>query len=227
MASTIREIVTDAQNVLGEVEGAGVGIYSEDRMMRDAIRSFNLLFKKYHWPHMLEWFHVPLDGTLGIVPASTFEYVRDIEDFLACYKDGQQVPLPTLPKSINPYTLGTDTVPRYWGFLPVTSANYLDRYLQFWPKTSTGYVDVCARVYPKKRITPWAWDDILPLDHDMLVCGTAFLTLSSDDINPGAADAQRNMMEMRYKDILASFANQPIALKPGNSIPTDWFTQSR
>lgn len=224
--STLRQIVNDTLNVLGEVEGAGVATYSEDRMMRDAIRSFNLLFKKYYWPHMMEWFNVPLDGTLGIVPADTFQYVRDIEDFYSCYKDGQQMPLPTLPKNINPYTLGSDTTVRYWGFQPVTSANYAKRYLQFWPKTSVGNVNVLARVYPRKVGIDWVWDDVVPLDHDMLVCGTAFLTLSSDDINPGAADAQRNMMEMRYKDILAAFANQPIAMSPGNSIPDQWFIRS-
>lgn len=222
MASTIRQIVDDTLNVLGEVAGAGVSAYSEDRMMADAIRSFNLLFKKYHWPHLLEWFRVQLDGTLGIVPVNTFLYVKDVEDFFAVYRDGETRPLPSLSKNINPYSLtGSSLVG--WNFLPVTDANYDNRYLQFWPKTTTDYVNVVARVYPKASGVPWDWADEMPLDADMLVCGTAYMTLSSDDINPGAADAQRSMMEMRYRDILAALADQPLALRGNNTIPNEWF----
>lgn len=220
--STIREIVDDALNVLGEVSGAGVSTYSDDRMMADAIRSFNLLFKKYYWPHLMQWFRVALDGTLGIVPANTFQYVRDIEDFHSVYRDTETKPLPLLPKMVNPYSLATGTRVLYWTFLPVTDANYANRYLQFWPKGSTEYVNVLARVYPKDNATPWDWDDEMPLDHDMLVCGTAWHTLASDDVNPGAQDAQRNMMEMRFKDVLAALANQGVSLHSGTAIPTRW-----
>lgn len=226
MASTIRQIVDDALNVLGEVTGAGVSTYSEDRMMADAIRSFNLLFKKYHWPHMLEWFRVQLDGTLGIVPVNTFLYVKDVEDFFAVYRDGETRPMPSISKNINPYSL-TGTALIGWNFLPITDTNYDNRYLQFWPKTSTAYVNVVARVYPKANGVPWDWADEMPLDHDMLVCGTAYMTLSSDDINPSAADAQRSMMEMRYRDILAALSDQPLPIRGNTTIPNDWFTCPR
>lgn len=224
MSTTVRAVIDDALNVLGEVSGAGVSTYSEDRMLADAVRTFNLMFKKYYWPHMLEWFRVPLDGTLGIVPADTFQYVRDIEDIYAVYRDGEKVPLPTLPKNINPYSIGSSDSVRYWTFMPHTNANFANRYLQFWPKTSTEYVNVLARVYPRPNGQVWTDADTMHLDHDMLVCGTAWHTLASDDINPGAQDAQRNMMEMRYKDIIAAFANQPIGLSNNTSrVPNQWF----
>jgi hypothetical protein len=182
------------------------------------------MFKKYYWPHMMEWFRLQLDGTLGIVPSNSFQYVRDIEDIYAVYRDGEKVPLPTIPKSINPYALGSGTSPIYWGFQPVTSATYTHRLLQFWPKTSIGYVNVLARVYPRTAGQSWVDADTMDLDHDMLVCGTAWHTLASDDINPGAQDAQRNMMEMRYKDIIAAFSNQPIPLSGNTSrIPNQWY----
>lgn len=222
MASTVRQVVNDALNVLGEVAGAGVSAYSEDRMMADAIRSFNLLFKKYAWPHMLEWSRFELDGVTGVPPVDTFAYVRDIEDFINVYRDGESRPLPNLPKTVNPFTLGTGSEPRYWGFQPVTAGTYDNRFLQIWPKQTTGFINVCARVYPLANGRPWDWSDEMPLDHDMLVCGTAWHTLASDDINPGAQDAQRNMMEMRYKDILAAFANQPIGVHGGTNIPMTW-----
>lgn len=226
MASKVREIVADALNVLGEVVGAGVSTYSEDRMRADAVRTFNLLFKKYYWPHMLQWFRVQLDGTNGVVPLNTFKNVRDIEDIMGVYRDGESKPLPVLPKQINPYSLGpsSDASPIYWSFLPVTSAFFANRYIQCYPLTSTAYVNVCARVYPRENGQAWAPDDYMYLDHDMLVCGTAWHTLASDDINPGAQDAQRNMMEMRFKDIIATYANQPIAVGAGRAqIPNEWF----
>lgn len=222
MSSTVRQVVDDALNVLGEVAGAGVSAYSEDRMMADAIRSFNLLYKKYYWPHMLEWFRFELDGVTGVPPVDTFAYVRDIEDFYSVFRDGENRPLPGLPKTVNPFSLGTGSQILYWGFQPVTSPTFENRPLQIWPKTATGYVNVLARVYPRANGVPWDWNDKLDLDHDMLVCGTAWHTLASDDINPGAQDAQRNMMEMRYKDIIAAFANQPIGLRAGTDIPMTW-----
>jgi hypothetical protein len=226
MSSTIRRIVDDALSVLGEVAGAGVSTYSEDRMMNDAIRSFNLLFKKYHWPHMTEWFRFQLDGVLGIPPADTFAFVRDIEDFVSVHLDANHTPLPVLNKKLNPYAVkalqGAGNA-QAWTFQPVSSATFPDRYLQFYPLASTSYINVCARVYPLARGVPWDWADEMPLDHDMLVCGTAFMTLSSDDSNPGATDAQRNMMEIRYRDIIASLADQPIITRsPNASVPNEW-----
>ncbi len=223
MSTTMEKVVQDALNVLGEVPGAGVSTYSEDRMLADAIRTFNLLFKKYHWPHMLEWFRVQLDGTNGVVPANTFQNVRDLEDFLSVHRDGQRNPLPVIPKSVNPYALqsGGGQV-KYWSFMAVTNTLFENRYLQFYPKTTTEWVNVCARVYPKVNGQEWDMDDEVHLDHDMMVCGTAWHTLASDDINPGAQDAQRNMMEMRYKDILAALSNQPVVASSSNGIPTDW-----
>jgi hypothetical protein len=231
MSSTVRDVVDDALNVLGEVAGAGVSAYSEDRMMADAIRSFNLLFKKYHWPHMTEWFRFQLDGVLGIPPADTFAFVKDIEDFVSVHLDACPAPLPVLSKKVNPYSVKTlqgQGNAQAWTFQPVSSTTYDDRYLQFYPVVSTSYINVCARIYPLARGVPWDWSDEMPLDHDMLVCGTAFMTLSSDDSNPGATDAQRNMMEIRYRDIIASLADQPvIAGSPMASVPNDWFPLPR
>lgn len=224
MSTTIRRVVDDALTVLGEVAGAGVSAYSEDRMFADAVRSFNLLFKKHHWPQYLEWFRFQLDGTLGVPPTDTFSHVRDIEDFYAVFKDGETRPLPTISKNINPYSFRGDSLIG-WCFQPVTSATYANRYLQFWPKTTTEYINVIARIYPLTNGASWDWSDDMHLDHDMLVCGTAYLTLSSDDINPTAADAQRSLMEVRFRDIMSSLADQPISIRGHNTIPYDWFVR--
>ena len=47
----------------------------------------------------------------------------------------------------------------------------------------------------------------------MLVYATAFMTLSGDDLNAGAADVIRNLMEMKYKDVMAALGSHPIPVR--------------
>jgi hypothetical protein len=225
VSATIREIVDDALTVIGEASGPGVETYSQDRMMSDTIRAFDLLFKKYYWEQFTEWFRLELDGTLGIVNSDAFLNVRDYEDFYSVHKDGQQQPLPILPRGINPYTIGSGTSLRYWTSLSATDENFDRRRLQFWPKQSTGFVNICARVYPIDNDAVWDWEDIMYLDKQMLVAGVAYMTLSADDLNSGAADAQRQMMEMRFSDIKASLSDRPMLVSgPNSPIPDQYFT---
>lgn len=219
MSATIREIVTEAQSIVGEVDGAGVQTYSDDRMFRDAVRCFNLVVKKYEWQQYTEWSEHTLDGALGIVDAAAFTTVRDFEDFLHVKREDEEDDLPILPRNINPYKLSGSTV-LYWTALPVTDENYAARRLQFWPKEATGIVQVQARVYPE---SPLDWATVFYLDKDMLAYGTAFMTLIGDDLNPGAAEANRLLMEMRFNDITTGLARRPIGVSHTGNIPTDWY----
>src|SRR6266404_5305657 len=98
MSASVRQIVNDAQTIVGEVAGAGVQAYSEDRMKADAARAFNMMFKKYHWHQYRKWQTVTLDGVLGIVTAAAdFTKVLDFEDFISVHRDGERKPLPILP----------------------------------------------------------------------------------------------------------------------------------
>lgn len=225
MSATIREIVDDALTAVGEVSGAGVQAYSEDCMFDDTIRAFNMLFKKYAWDQFLDWFTVTLDGATGKITTDAFTNVRDFEDIMAVYKAGQRTPLPILPKKYNPNTL-TGTNITYWASLPATDTNYTLRKIRIWPKTSVGSIDVQARVYPIAQDAEWDWNDTMDLDKDMLVHGTAFMTLLADETNSQAAEGQRLLMEDRFKDIKAVLADHTIPAGGSNQgIPTDWFTR--
>ena len=92
MSATIREIVNQALTVVGEVSGPGVQMYEDDRMKADAIRAFNMMFKKYPWQQYLNWFTVTLDGATGRPKTSPFEQVKDFEDFIAVYRDQEAHP---------------------------------------------------------------------------------------------------------------------------------------
>ena len=93
MSATIREIVNQALTVVGEVSGPGVQMYEDDRMKADAIRAFNMMFKKYPWQQYLDWFTVTLDGTTGRPNTGPFNQVLDFEDFIAVHSDGANSPV--------------------------------------------------------------------------------------------------------------------------------------
>ncbi len=224
MSATIREIVNQALTVVGEASGPGVQVYEDDRMKADAIRAFNMMFKKYPWQQYLHWFDVELDGLTGVTKTSPFEQVKDFEDFIAIHRSGYAERLPIAPTRLNPNTLGTSgTQVMYWTSMNATNPLYAKKKLQFYPFNSVGRIDVLAKIYPlKPGEIQFDWGDIFYLDTDMLVYATAFMTLSMDDLNAAAAEVARNLMEMKYKDIMAALGNHPIPVSAGYGVPTYW-----
>ncbi len=225
VSATVQQIVDDALTIIGEVAGSGVQTYSEDRIMRDVIRSFNLLFKKYAWPQYLDWVHLTLDGTTGIITTDALEGVKDFEDFISVNPNGKDEGLPTLPKGINPFRLTSGTDPLYWTSLHATHANYNKRKIKIYPITATGDIDVCAKFYPiTSTSNDWTLESLLELDRDMLAYGTAFMTLAADDLNPQGAGVAQQMMEMRYRDIMNAMSGHKIPIRSRSGIPTSWRT---
>jgi len=223
MSATIRTIVDDATELIGEVAGVGVQQFDDDVLFRHVIRAFNLLFKKTHWENYRQWFTVVLDGTTGVITTDTFEQVIDFDDFIAVHIAGETGALPTLSKNINPNTI-KGTRPRCYTSLPVTNANYVKRKLQIYPVLATGSLDVHARVYP--LVPPaldWDFLDVMHLDKDMLVYATAFMALIGNSLNPDAANVCKELMEMKFNTITAGLAGQPIPIEGDTSIPTQWF----
>lgn len=225
MSATIREIVDAALTVVGEVAGPGVQMYEDDRMKDDAIRAFNMMFKKYNWDQYLDWFTVTLDGTTGKITTDAFIQIKDFEDFVAAYAAGSSAPIPFKPRKENPSSMiGGGTHVCAWGSLNANNPSYKRRKLQFYPITAVGQVNVLAKVYPLvPPAVEFDWEQEFFLDKDMLAYATAYMTLSGDDLNAGAADVIRNLMEMKYKDVIASLAKHPISIA-GESprIPNYW-----
>lgn len=223
MSADIRTIVNEALTVVGEVSGPGVQVYEDDRMKADAIRAFNMMFKKYDWHQYLMWFRVTLDGVTGKITTDAFEQVKDFEDFVAVHRAGYANRMPIAPTRQNPNALGATTVPVSWTSLNATDPQYAKRKILIYPKNSVGDLDVLAKVYP--LVPPqiqFDWADVFYLDKDMLVYATAFMTLSGDDLNAGAADVVRNLMEMKYRDVTAALAKHPIPVRGDSSIPFYW-----
>jgi hypothetical protein len=226
MSATVAQVRDDALTIIGEVAGTGVQAYSEDRVKRDVVRSFNLLFKKYNWPQYAAWLRLELDGTTGVIKTDSLDGVRDFEDFISVHPDGKSNPLPIMPNSFNPYqsTMSSGTDPVFWTMLHATNARFRKRKLQIYPTTTTGFINVHAMLYPiADSSKDWLDTSAMELDRDMLAYGTAFMTLSADDLNPQGASVAQNLMEMRYRDIMNKLASHRIpANQSGTRIPNQW-----
>lgn len=229
MTATLREIVDDALSIVGEVAGAGVQTYSDDRMFADAIRSFNMIFKKYNWREYCTWRKLTLDGVTGMVTTNDLSFVLDFDDFIEVRRDGTNAKISVMPRDVNPYApvLLAGSTPRYWTSLSATfdGANFANKRIKFLPITSTGLVNVFAKYYPVVD-EAFDWTDTLYLDRDMLAYGTAYMTLAGDDMNPGAADMCKALMEDKYKTIMGNLSSHEILVGSSvGGIPQQWTDQ--
>lgn len=225
MTATVRQVVDDALELVGEVAGPGVQMYGDDRMRSNAIRAFDMLFKKYPWHQYRKWFRLALDGTLGVVSTDAFEQVKDFEDFIKVTRDGESQGLPIWPREANPFSnaVSGGTQVRYWTSLYATDTNFIKRKIQFYPVTSVGFVNILAVVYP---LVPPAlqfdWEDIWHLDRSLLVYATAFMTLVGDDLNANAANVVRGMMNDKFNDVKTAISRIPKAVDVSTGWPTQW-----
>jgi hypothetical protein len=228
MSATVAQLRDDALTIIGEVAGTGVQTYSEDRVKRDVVRSFNLLFKKYNWPQYAAWMRLELDGTTGVIKTDSLEGVKDFEDFISVHPDGKTNALPIMSNNFNPYqsSMSSGTDPVFWTMLHATNANFRKRKLQIYPTTAAGFINVHAMLYPiVSQDNDWADESSMELDRDMLAYGTAFMTLAADDLNPQGAAVAQNLMEMRYRDIMNKLAGHRIPInQSATRIPNQWMT---
>ena len=231
MAKTIREIVTDAQECLGDVPGAGVQTYADDRMFRDCIRAFNMFHKKYPWDQFTSWSLVELDGITGKITEDTFQHLKDFEDIFSVFPENRNFEIPVLDRRRNPQSLkGTSAL--FWTALPTIDPDYQFKRIQIIPPTTSGKVVVCWRHYPRfydasGKQQPWVWEDVMDLDEDMLVHAVAWMTLSNDDINSGAAQDQQSLADDRFEEITTSLARRKLTpASTGGGVPYNWYPTS-
>lgn len=224
MTNTVRNLVDDSLAYIGEVAGAGVQQYSEDRVREGVIRGFDMLFKRRRWENYRKWFRLQLDGTTGKFTTDDLENIRDFEDFIGIYRDAEATPLAIMPTNLNPYTMtGSSTRPLFWTSLYVADADYLTKRLQFYPVTATGFINVFAMVYPLDPIEEtWDWEDIMYLDNQLLVYAASIEVMASDDMNANAVTVAQSKMEARFKDVIGTRGDFPIPIRSNVAIPNQW-----
>jgi len=95
MTIDVATLIEDAQELVGEVSGAGTQTYSEDIMLGHARRAFNLVFTKFGWPQYRGYYSSALDGTTGKVStASLLSGVKAFETSWLCIGINRQYHCP-------------------------------------------------------------------------------------------------------------------------------------
>src|SRR4029077_18424916 len=134
------------------------------------------------------------------------------EDIFSVFPATSNFEIPVLDKRRNPKTL-TGSMGFFWTALPTIDPDYQFKRIQIVPPTATSSIVVCWRHYPRAfdtagKMSGWNWDDVMDLDDQMLVHATAWLTLSSDDINANSAQDQQNLADDRFNEVTASLSRQ-------------------
>ena len=229
MAKTVREIVTDAQELLGDVPGAGVQTYGDDRMFRDCIRAFDIFHKKYPWEQFTSFTLAALDGVTGKITTDEFQHLKDSEDIFAIYPENSDFEIPVLGHRRNPAMLRGSGPARFWNTLPTIDADFQWKRIQVIPPTATGNIVICWRHYPRAfsntgLIDPWRWEDVMDLDSSLLVHATAWMTCSHDDINSNATQDQQNLADDRFNEITVNLSRRKMTPNPsGSGVPYNWY----
>jgi hypothetical protein len=218
MGVTVEEVVADVIEAIGEVTGSGVQVYSEDRILKETIRTFDFIFIKYPWEAYKKWLTLELDGTTGVADDDLGVTIRGLHDVLAVYREGSANQMPMLPEHDNPYLI-TGTQPRYFTALASDHAQAEARLLQFWPLTAEGNVHVKFRLYP----TVFLPSTVLFVDRTLLVEGTAWSVLADEGLNSESTAKHRELFDMRFADIMKSISNHPHpGAVTGGNIPVEW-----
>lgn len=222
-AVLIGDIVQDALGILGEVLGPGVQAYGEPRMIKDAGRAFNLIFKKRWWEQYTDWTTITLDGTTGKATTNDFTQVLDFEDFASVNPNKTEFSLPTLPPTRNP-SIVTGTRGLFYTSIKAGDSDYAAKKIKILPATTIGLFDIRARFHPLTAGDNWALTTSVHFDRDLLACGTAFMALSGDDLNPGAKADVQDMMDIKYKDIERALSTQETSMSARRShVPSQWY----
>lgn len=214
MAKLFSALISDTLLAIGQVNGIGAQIYSEDTIANALQRTFNLVFSELWWPDYMTWYTRTLDGTVGI-PTADITTVDSFNDIRAVFQGTSNRPLDQTPRNINP-NLMTGTTPVYVEAYRDTD----DKVFRVWPATSTGTVYIHARDKP----TDFTLNDSVLMDEDLLVAGAAYDQLEDDGANPGATEKFQSVFRDRLLQLKQMYSRMPIRLDPrAGSVPTEWY----
>lgn len=204
-----------------QVGGAGTQLYAEPVLSQYLQEAFDIVRAEDYWPQMMAWKSGTLDGSTGQVASGALSPISDFNDILGIYYESYQERLPTLPLSVNPYSI-VGSVARYVEPLAIADEPTPDKLFKVWPLTLTGTVRVHARVIPTGAFTNPAV--IIPFDHIYLENYAAWRWFSDDAANPAAANAALQVMEERKKQLIEMRNSQPSWLDPQQTITgTGWW----
>lgn len=218
-AVSLNQVVQRTLDFLREVPGISVQTYSEPRIQRLAQSVFDLVFEQAWIPDLCEWQTIVLDGTTG--KPTTNLTIRSFQDIRAFYREGQQYPLPLLPRSMNPDVV-TGTVARFVDPLRQPETGATTKIFRVLPIASAGSVTFYARYHPGDQ-TSTPDTAALYIDKDLIALGCTYMSLEQDGSNPGATQMYQGLFENKLNTIKAAYSSAGVPLTAqGGSMLEEW-----
>lgn len=217
---TYSELIAQTLSRLSMVDGTGVQVYSEEKILNYFIGCRDQLLMDQEYPWDLSYNVMTLNGVDGKTTAPS-EGVYGPTDLLAVYRAASDRPIPLLPRAINPARI-TGTTPMYLQFLP-TPLDLLEdngqRYLfKIWPITSTGDVTVVTKPYHFIAV-----DQPVTLDREALILWACAMHETSDAANPAQAQVFMSQYSAHINNIKKRGMDIPSMKNPRSvSYLQDW-----
>ena len=199
---------------ISQVDGVGVQLYAEDRLVDMIQHKFEELAIRDWWPWLMSWVTLTLDGVTGSHTTDLSSTVRDHRDIRAIFIDGRRNPMKKLPTTVNPYLL-SGTTPMYYELI-----NSPTKLFKVWPITATGTLYAHVRtIAARYNISTTE----VPFDPEALVLGTAYDYLVDDGTNPDASNKMRDMFDARVNELLKQNVGKNLTLNPdGIDVVNTW-----
>lgn len=214
------DLVQQVLTRMSMVNGTGVQVYSEEKIIQYFIACYKQLLMDKEFPWDLQYDTRTLNGTDGKI-TSVINNVTKPTNLLAVYRQDSDRPIPMLPRSVNPLRI-SGTMPLYLQLLP-RGSDLLDdaagRYLfRLWPSGATG--DVIVVTQPDHLITA---DRVVTLDDEALTLYACAMHESSDGANPAQAQVFMRQYETYIENMKRRSMGMAVSKNPKSiSYLQDW-----
>lgn len=215
MSITLREAIDQTLLRLSLAQGVDVQTYAEEPIKQIIQHKFNILFDAHWWPQFYEPGETfTLDGASGVV---TVDLVTDhgLKRFMdiryVWYKD-ERNPLPIAPSRLNPALVKRRSI------IPTNSAGKI---LKVLPVDTAGDITISFRKKPNDFENE---DDIIDMDTDLIVLGSAYDYLNGIGTNPDEEAKLLRFFNTRYTQLVDAIERGDIATESYDSsyLTSEW-----
>lgn len=197
--------------------GTDVQTFSEETLLEIIRHKIHSLYKSAWWPTiMTHGEEHTLDGTLGIITGDLTNKIHDFTDIRYVYYEKEPAPLPIAPLFTNPALIHTACIAPF---------NDPAKIAKFYPVTLTGKTYWTYRTIPPIVNNE---DDIIRLDEQLIILGSAYDYMNGLGTNPGEEDkllVQYNALYTQLtKDLIPKTISSTSYESP--SYPDRWWESS-
>lgn len=193
---TLANIVEATILRIGQVNGIGAQVYSEDVIAEMVIHKFDVLFDQFDFPQYCDWYTGTLgsdgkcDTDLQVDAIGIYRY----KDLIGIWYENDELGLKQFPSGrVNAQRAATSTA--HPKFVEATSDDRVFRVLPIGNAGDSLYIRY--KKYPQEIIA----DTQLKVDRQALILGAAYDYLADDNANPAAIEKMRNMFNQRMTQL--------------------------